>query len=233
MREFLRDYTEQPQVVPWTIWVDTCVLLDVDTTISMAKNLSHGDAVVESTRLLVRSAAWMALALDIRDEVSVTAGYEAAKKLREEAAPGTLDGAWTHLIANLVRDYVCPNWRVRHTLEGEAPTGVEKKDRNNAHDDFMIDVCLRDNRPLITTIRRRRGSGRRYRPCLSRTWVRRPCRFGLGTGNTRIRSYSAVQHELDEHCVTRRGEKAQSPCVREHLEHRVNLRCLAGLPRVA
>jgi hypothetical protein len=151
MREFLRGYTEPPQVVPWTIWVDTCALLDVDTTISITKNLPRGDAVVESTRLLARSAAWMALALHIRDEVSVTAGYEAARKLREEATPGTLDGAWTHLVANIVREYVCPNWRVRHTLEGEAPADVEKKDRNNAHDDFMIDICLRDVRPLITS----------------------------------------------------------------------------------
>jgi hypothetical protein len=52
--------------------------------------------------------------------------------MREEAAPGTHDGLWTHLVAHVVRDYVCPDWKVRHTLEGEAPDSVKKKDRNAA-----------------------------------------------------------------------------------------------------
>jgi hypothetical protein len=64
-----------------------------------------------------------------------------------------------------------------------------------------------------------------HRTCLSRTWVRRPGHFGMGARNARIRSYSAVQHELDEHGIARGRDRAQARRVREHLEHRVNRRC--------
>src|SRR5271154_2974321 len=113
---------------PVTVWVDTCVALDFDTTISLHKNWLHA---VEPTRLLMQSAAWMAVALDLRSEVSVTAGYEAASKMAKEATPTTQDGWWTHCVAHVVRPYVCPKWHVRHTPDGDAPT-------NDERDDFMI-----------------------------------------------------------------------------------------------
>jgi hypothetical protein len=141
-----------PEHVKWTIWADTCVLLDFDTTISFAKNAAQGERVLEDTRLLMRSAAWMGLAFDLRTEVSATAGYEAGRKLRQESAPGTLDGAWTHLTANIVRDYVCLGWQVHHTPDGEVTDpAVVNKHRNNAHDDFMIEVCRNKGKPLVTS----------------------------------------------------------------------------------
>ena len=152
MGEHAHQHEPAPEHVEWTIWADTCVLLDFDTTISFAKNVAQGESVLEDTLLLMRSAAWMGLAFDLRNEVSVTAGYEAGKKQRKEAAPGTRDGQWTHLTANIVRDYVCPGWRVRHTPDGEVTDpAVVNKLRNNAHDDFMIGVCRSKGKPLVTS----------------------------------------------------------------------------------
>jgi hypothetical protein len=61
---------QQLERAPWTIWVDTCSLIDFDTTISLVKNASRGQ--VASTRVLMRDAAWMGVALVRRGPASVS-----------------------------------------------------------------------------------------------------------------------------------------------------------------
>jgi len=101
-----------------THWIDTSVLVDFDTTISMSKNLHHGSSAVLETRRSMQRAAWMAMACDAVGAVSVTFDHEHGRKLKEEAPPGTFEGQWTHVIMHIVRPYACPRWRVLHTSEG-------------------------------------------------------------------------------------------------------------------
>ena len=135
----------------WTVWVDTNVLVDFESTISMFKNMAAGDHAIEETRKLMRDAAWLAMALDEQGAKSLTAGYEIAGHLDKNAKPGTEEGQWTHLVAHVVRDYVCPGWIVQVTMDGEvADPLIHGQDRNDKHDDYMIEDALREGRPIVT-----------------------------------------------------------------------------------
>lgn len=136
-----------------THWVDTSVHVDFDTTISMSKNMRYGEKSILETRRAMQRAAWLAMACDQVCAVSVTFGHEHGRKLDVEAAPETVAGHWTHMMAHIVRPYACPRWRVRHTSEGalvSTPDGPRPAS-NDERDDFMIAASKRNDLILITS----------------------------------------------------------------------------------
>jgi hypothetical protein len=86
-----------------THWIDTSVMVDFDTTISMSKNHHYGPSAVIETRRSMQRAAWMAMACDEIGSVSISFDHEHGRKLKDEAPPGTFEGQWTHVVMNIVR----------------------------------------------------------------------------------------------------------------------------------
>ena len=157
-----------------THWIDASVLVDFDTTISMSKNMQHGELSILETRRSMQRAAWMAMACDEVGVVSITFAHEHGRKLKEEAPPDTVAGQWTHVIMNIVRPFACPRWRVLHTNEGatvRTPQG-ERPANNDERDAFMIAASKRNGLLLITSdgpaFKRAKKAG---------AWVYRPAEY--------------------------------------------------------
>jgi hypothetical protein len=154
-----------------THWIDTSVMVDFDTTISMSKNHHYGPSAVIETRRSMQRAAWMAIACDEIGAVSISFDHEHGRKLKNEAPPGTLEGQWTHVVMNIVRPYACPRWRVLHTSDGRTIQTAhgERVASNDERDSFMIDASKRNNMVLITSDgpafkRAKRAGAEVYRP---------------------------------------------------------------------
>jgi hypothetical protein len=148
-----------------THWFDTCVIIDFTSSITMSKNMHSGHHSILETRRSMQRAAWAAMACDDLGAVSVSFEHEHGRKLSLEAAPDTMAGQWTHVVANIVQPYVCPRWRVRHTHEGcivQTSDGARHAD-NDERDSFMIDACQRGGLVLVTSdgpaLKRARAAG--------------------------------------------------------------------------
>src|SRR5215467_16166095 len=96
-----------------SLWVDTNVILDFYADFRVYDNHAvGGDPAVESTRMMMQNAAWMAIALDEVQALTVAYWHEVKRNLLEKAPPGSERGSFVHQAIWIVEDHVAPAWKV-------------------------------------------------------------------------------------------------------------------------
>ena len=131
-----------------TLWIDTCVCLEVDSHGDIFdeadKHLRGEAADVEIRRVRMQESLWMAMALCMKDVVTVHYLHETVNNLLRIAPPGSGRGAWTSAILYMLGDGgVFAGW---HRCAEQ--DGAQLK--NRARDRLMIETCRNEHLVLVT-----------------------------------------------------------------------------------
>lgn len=148
---------------PPTLWVDTNIMLDFYTHTRFWDNRSGGATAMEESRKLMRRAAWLAMALDELQAVSLGFRHETERNTLERAKPGTGQGAWVQMAVWVVKDFCAPGWIPIVTSRGAELATTDERDQ------LMVDIAKERGLKIISRDRKARrraenGGALAYKP---------------------------------------------------------------------
>jgi hypothetical protein len=137
----------------FSLWIDTCVMIDISTDYQAVKNAPAGDHAVEETRLNMQRAYWLGVALDQQGARTIGFKHETMGNLDRYAPPGSDGASFISAFAWILKDFVFPKWDAHLTTAGQTirdANGAERPTTNDERDQFMIDESKAHGLAVIT-----------------------------------------------------------------------------------
>lgn len=137
----------------FSLWIDTCVMIDISTDYQAIKNAPAGDHAVEETRLNMQRAFWFGVALDQQGARTIGFKHETMGNLNRYAPPSSDGASFISAFAWILKDFVFPKWDAHLTTAGATvrdASGSERSTTNDERDQFMIDEAKLHGLAVIT-----------------------------------------------------------------------------------